>query len=192
MRVKFAASYGHHWRGLTSRKYWADSGSEPSTDPGRSAGTGHSKTSREGLLVLSSRWGDWLTKTATVVMLHVKILIEKPSAGEGLDWQHIRNEFYKAMPESFREVTGIVYLMGRRSCWVKLLLEQHDGNVLWHDFLNMRDVADRMRLVGKVGGWVWAGFCFFQVSVDDCIDAFLASREGLILKPARNLPHFVL
>ena len=56
----------------------------------------------------------------------------------------------------------------------------------------MRAVADRMRLVGKVGGWVWAGFCFFfQVSVDDCIDAFLASREGLSLKACQEFAAFV-
>lgn len=59
--------------------------------------------------MLSSRRGDWLPKAANVVVLHVKMLIEKLSAGEGLDWQHIRNEFYTAMPESFGEVSGFVW-----------------------------------------------------------------------------------
>jgi len=50
----------------------------------------------------------------------------------------------------------------------------------------MRAVAERMRLVGL--GWI----CFFQVSVDDCIDAFLASREGLILEACSEFAAFVL
>lgn len=33
-------------------------------------------------------------------------IIQEFSKGEGLDWQHIRNEFYTAMPESFGEVSG--------------------------------------------------------------------------------------
>ena len=35
-------------------------------------------------------------------------IMKEVSIGEGLDWQHIRNEFYKAMPESFGEVSGFV------------------------------------------------------------------------------------
>lgn len=41
---------------------------------------------------------------------HDDVFIMKDfSKGEGLDWQHIRNEFYTAMPESFGEVTGFVW-----------------------------------------------------------------------------------
>ncbi len=112
--------------GSTARKSWTDWGSEPSTDAGRSAGTRHSKTSREGLLVLSSRWGDWFPKTAKVVVMFSVKSSEKLGSchgkrrprmlpddvcvtGEGLDWQHIRNEFYTAMPESFGEVSRFVW-----------------------------------------------------------------------------------
>ena len=49
----------------------------------------------------------------------VCFIMTEVSIGEGLDWQHIRNEFYKAMSESFGEVTKIiVYLVGRRSSYI--------------------------------------------------------------------------
>lgn len=66
--------------------------------------------------------------------------------------------------------------------FTKIQPYQHNGNFHSQDFMD--ETYDETgweagQPAGRLGvGWI----CFFQVSVDDCIDAFLASREGLSLK----------
>ena len=114
----------------------------------------------------------------------VCFIVKELVAGEGLDWQHIRNEFYTAMPESFGEVSGFVWstatnfnyqTSARATQWKLAFAGFREQEGCWRQ--------DETGFGSwEVGRGLDLLLLYFQVSVDDCIDAFLASREGLILK----------
>ena len=154
--------------------------------------------------------------------------VGNPQPGEGLDWQHIRNEFYGAgaLPESFGQVPGSrwsrspnlqtrcqneafggsvlrfgsiwwegiilfiilinVYLALnewtlRKIGWNPLKSDHPIINKLVSPQWSTRALFIQSRIGGTgpkgqtlIQGWHWTG----EVTLDDCIDAFRASRRG--------------